>query len=286
MARLGLLLGGGGSVGIAWENGVLAGLVDAIGFEPPKSAVIVGTSAGSSVGADMALGKDPHDALALDRDPSNPRSVLPAPDLKGGDFAKIIALMLSPKASGPETVAKIANLARTADAVLSEDKFVAMFKKTVGTDEWPDVNFIPTSCACSTGKPRFWTKAVGIPLSRAVASSCAIPGYFPAVSHGHDHYIDGTRGALYHAKIVEDLALDAVLFIGPKVQIGRIAEMTLEDMAAIEATGVRVHTILGSERMDTFGPNLMDYSRRPEAFEMGLADGADNAAAVKQLLAG
>ncbi len=55
MTKFGLLVGGGGSVGVAWENGVLAGLVDATGFEPAKSTVIVGTSAGSSVGADMAL---------------------------------------------------------------------------------------------------------------------------------------------------------------------------------------------------------------------------------------
>jgi len=93
MAGFGLLLGGGGSVGIAWENGVLAGLVDAIGFEPAKSRVIVGTSAGSAVGADMALGKDPHDALALDRDAANPRRSLPPPDLERGAFAEIIALM-------------------------------------------------------------------------------------------------------------------------------------------------------------------------------------------------
>ncbi|MBW2241286.1 MAG: hypothetical protein JRH01_04815 [Deltaproteobacteria bacterium] len=90
MAGLGLLLGGGGSVGIAWENGVLAGLVDAMGFEPAQSTVIVGTSAGSSVGADMALGKDPHDALALDRDASNPRRKLSTPDLEKGAFAEII----------------------------------------------------------------------------------------------------------------------------------------------------------------------------------------------------
>jgi hypothetical protein len=55
-------------------------------------------------------------------------------------------------------------------------------------------------------------------------------------------------------------------------------------MAALEATGVRVHTILGSEGLEALGPNLMDYSKRPEAFECGLGDGAHHAAAVKALL--
>jgi NTE family protein len=284
MAGLGLLLGGGGSVGIAWENGVLAGLMDATGFEPAKSRVIVGTSAGSSVGADMALGKDPHDALKLDRDRENPRRELPTPDLTQGAFAEIIALMMSPGAGKPETVAKIAAIAKNAKTVLSEEKFVAMFKKTVGTDAWPEVDFRPTSCTCSTGKPKFWTASDGVPLSRAVASSCAIPGYFPTVSHAGEHYMDGSRGPNYHTAIVEDVGLDAALFIGPKIAIASVTEMLIEDMAALEATGVKVHTILGSERLDALGVNLMDYSKRPAAFECGLADGADHAAKVKALL--
>lgn len=285
MAGFGLLLGGGGAVGIAWENGVLAGLVDAIGFEPAKSTVIVGTSAGSSVGADMALGKDPHDALGLDRDATNPRPSLPPPDLEKGAFAEIIALMLSPEAGKPETVARVAEIAKGADTALSEDQFVAMFRKTVGTDDWPDVDFRPTATTCSSGKPKFWTAADGIPLSRAVASSCAIPGYFPTVSHAGEHYMDGARGPQYHTGIVNPLALDGALFVGPKIAIPRVSQMLLEDMAALEATGVRVHTILGSERLDALGLNLMDYSKRPAAFECGLADGAEHAAVVKELLA-
>ncbi len=284
MARLGLLLGGGGSVGVAWENGVLAGLVDAIGFEPAKSTVIVGTSAGSSVGADMALGKDPHDALAMDRDSNNPRSSLPPPDLDKGAFAEIIALMLGPAAGKPETVARIAELARSADTALSEDQFVAMFRKTVGTDVWPDVDFRPTTTTCGSGKPKFWTAADGVPLSRAVASSCAIPGYFPTVSHAGEHYMDGARGPQYHTAIVKDLALEAALFIGPKIAIPRVSEMLVDDLAALGATGVRVHTILGSERLSALGLNLMDYSKRPVAFECGLADAADHADAVRELV--
>jgi NTE family protein len=285
MTRFGLLLGGGGSVGIAWENGVLAGLVDAIGFEPAKSTVIVGTSAGSAVGADMALGKDPHDALALDRDSRKPRRKLPPPDLERGAFAEIIALMLSAEAGTPETVARVAEIARDANTALSEDEFVAMFKKTVGTDQWPGVDFRPTATACSTGKPKFWTPADGVPLSRAVASSCAIPGYFPTVSHAGEHYMDAARGPRYHTGVVKALDLESALFIGPRIAIPRVSEMLIDDMAALEATGVRVHTILGSERLAALGLNLMDYSKRPAAFECGLADGADQAAVVKGLFA-
>lgn len=282
--KLGLLLGGGGSVGVAWENGVLAGLMDAIGFEPAAAAVIVGTSAGASVGADMALGKDPHDVLALDDDPANPRRSLPAPDLENGAFGEIIGLMMSPKASTPEFIARISELARSVTPVLSEEEFVAMFQRTVGSDEWPDGDFRPTTTATSTGAPKVWTAADGIGLSRAVASSCAIPGYFPPVSHAGEYYIDGSRGRDYHTHIVSELELDAALYVGPRIPVPSVSEMLDADMAALAGTGVVVHTILGSERLDAAGLNLMDYAARPRGFEIGLADGTHHARAVAKLL--
>jgi NTE family protein len=283
MARLGLLLGGGGSVGIAWENGVLAGLVDAISFDPAASTVIVGTSAGSSVGADMALGKDPHDALARDGDPENPRRAVAVPDLENGPFAEIIGLMMSPDARTPEFVARIGELAINAETAMSEDEFVDMFHRSVGTDEWPTVDFRATAACCETGQPRFWSASDGIDLSRAVASSCAIPGFFPTVTFADDHYMDGSRGRNYHASIVADLDLDAAIYIGPRIAVPGVSELIEADMNAIAATGVCTHTMLGSDRLDAADLNLMDFTKRPDAFAIGMTDGNEHAAAVAEL---
>lgn len=52
-----LVLGGGGITGIAWESGVLAGLIESgVGLELADR--IIGTSAGSFVGAVLANGYD------------------------------------------------------------------------------------------------------------------------------------------------------------------------------------------------------------------------------------
>ena len=53
--RSGLVLGGGGITGIAWELGLLAGLAEA-GVDLANADLIVGTSAGSVVGAQIASG--------------------------------------------------------------------------------------------------------------------------------------------------------------------------------------------------------------------------------------
>ena len=62
--RTALVLGGGGITGIAWEIGVLAGLAEA-GTDLMGADLVVGTSAGSVVGALLRLGAAPTDLAAL-----------------------------------------------------------------------------------------------------------------------------------------------------------------------------------------------------------------------------
>jgi NTE family protein len=57
MTSRAVVLGGGGPVGIAWECGLAAGLA-ARGVELAAAELIAGTSAGSVVGAHLALGLD------------------------------------------------------------------------------------------------------------------------------------------------------------------------------------------------------------------------------------
>ncbi|MDQ1475357.1 MAG: hypothetical protein QOE62_586, partial [Actinomycetota bacterium] len=51
VVRIGLVLGAGGAVGHAFHAGVLAGITEATGWDARDAEVIVGTSAGSVVGA-------------------------------------------------------------------------------------------------------------------------------------------------------------------------------------------------------------------------------------------
>ena len=65
-----LVLGGGGITGIAWESGVLAGLIDS-GILVNHADKILGSSAGSYVGSILANGqnmKTYYEQLANNRD--------------------------------------------------------------------------------------------------------------------------------------------------------------------------------------------------------------------------
>jgi NTE family protein len=63
MAKRALVLGGGGSVGIAWETGLAAGLAED-GIDLRLADKIVGTSAGSFVGAELAASRAPAELRA------------------------------------------------------------------------------------------------------------------------------------------------------------------------------------------------------------------------------
>src|SRR5260370_38219082 len=80
-----LVLGGGGVAGVAWELGILIGLHDT-GVDVRGADVIIGTSAGSVVGAQIASGTDLESLF--------PSQLTPAEQSKGRmvafDFAHIV----------------------------------------------------------------------------------------------------------------------------------------------------------------------------------------------------
>src|SRR6185503_18824364 len=57
--RVGLVLGAGGVTGGAWLTGALQALVEETGWDPGSADVVVGTSAGSMIGALIAGGGIP-----------------------------------------------------------------------------------------------------------------------------------------------------------------------------------------------------------------------------------
>jgi NTE family protein len=70
---------------------------------------------------------------------------------------------------------------------LDEEAFVARFEPALvpgGVGVWPTRSYVCTAFDAHDGAFKIWDAASGVDLARAVASSCAVPGVFPAITVG------------------------------------------------------------------------------------------------------
>ena len=281
--KVGLILGGGGEVGIAWEIGVLAALEMEAGFVAGASTVIAGTSAGAIVGAYAAQGRAMPELARLEslgqgpaasgQQPSNPT----IPD-------DIIGALVSTEGTLEERGARLGKLALGAPTSLDQSTFVDGFQQVLGTDDWPDADFRPTTVSAETGKTTLWDRHSGIGLAAAVASSCAVPGVFPPVEFEGDHFIDVPRRP-FSAELVKARSLDAIVFVGLILPILANNNDQKDELEA-QAAGARLATatITGGPGVEAIGTDLLDHSARVPAVQVGLEDGRDAAGAVMAIM--
>ena len=288
--KVGLILGGGGEVGIAWEIGVLAALESDAGFNAGTSEVISGTSAGAIVGAYVAQGRSVQDLSALERDGDGVPVGAGFGAEPGGSEAgnrtipdDIISALMSTEGTLEARGARLGKLALKTPVSLDESSFVAGFRTMLGTDAWPQVDFRSTTVQAESGQTTLWDEASGIGLAAAVASSCAVPGVFPPVEFGGHHFIDVPRRP-FSRDLVKSKSLDAIIFVGlilPILANNNEQKDELAEQAA--AGGLGIATVTGGPAVSELGADLLDHSARVRAVEVGRDDGQHAAEAVKAL---
>ena len=284
--KIGLILGGGGEVGIAWELGVLAALEKEAGFKASTSEVIVGTSAGAIVGAYVAQGRSADDLVKLDL---SGHGVPVGAGFGGAGSAlpnipqDIIVALMSTEGTLEERGARLGRLALQAKVGLDEKTFVGGFRTMLGTGEWPQVDFRPTAVNTDTGATILWDSRSGMALDAAVASSCSVPGIFPPVGFGGHHYIDVPRGP-FAADLIKSESLDAVIFIGLILPILANNNDQRTELERAAGTRLRTASVTGGPGIAAISGNLLDHSARTRAVQVGLEDGVRAAAAVTALL--
>ncbi|MBV9419119.1 MAG: patatin-like phospholipase family protein, partial [Alphaproteobacteria bacterium] len=279
MGSRALILGGGGPVGIAWEIGLAAGLEEG-GVKLAQADRIVGTSAGSFVGAALAGGRTPEslvraqveqaekDAAARAAAPQGERRAPP-------DLAPLMKLMASRPATGAtkewlKEVGAFSLGAKTAP----EEAFINSFGSMAKLDEkWPR-GYACTAVDAEDGTFVVWEESSGVELGRAIASSCSVPGIFPAITIHGRRYMDGgmRSGTSFDlGKGYERVLCVAVVGnLGLDLMKGR-AEAEVE---ALRATGAKAELIIPDANCrEAFGPNLMNASRRGAVAKAGVAQG-------------
>jgi NTE family protein len=280
----GLVLGGGGVVGIAWELGVLEALAHDGALDARSAATLIGTSAGSVVSSQLAAGRSIDDLVAA--------QLAPSERVGGGAGATDMSSVMQIFGGLMTATEMTAELGRTTGKLAceaptgSEDAWVASFDSFMGVDEWPDADLRIVAMSCSKGERRVWTKADGVPITRAVASSCAVPGLFPPVTIDGDRYTDGGAWSPSNADLLAGEGLDAVLFIGP---IGTFLAGTPQvdrELEQVAAKGARTQSLLPGEAFADLRTQLMNPELRAQGVEVGRQDGAAAAARIRSLVAG
>ena len=287
-----LVLGGGGPVGIAWESGLVAGLAQG-GVDLGQADFTLGTSAGSFVGARLALGADTPsfaDLIIADRIPGEARGSSGG----GGPPPDLTSLMrLMGEAQGgtrnPAEVRQEIGAFALGAPTMSEEAFIETFGKSFASqpgDAWPQRGFACTAVDAESGAFQLWTKASGVGVVRAVASSCSVPGVYPPVTLKGRRYIDGGMRSSTNA----DMATGHELVVVIAVRLGaaggalgeRIAARFAEELETLKDGGATVVTITpDDEAIASFGTNLMDFRRRPDAARAGVKQGLAYAADLK-----
>lgn len=293
MTTRALVLGGGGPVGIAWESGLLAGLADG-GVDVSNADSITGTSAGSAVGAQIAMGRTPQQmyaAVAADATRTAPSPTRgsgngsPAPNL-----APLMELMqrAAKGDADPEALRREIGAFALAANTISEDAFLATFGQVLANAEaWPHPGYQCTAVDALTGAFVTWTAASGVPLNRAVASSCSVPGIYPPITINGRRYIDGGMRSATNADLARgsDVALVVAVTVGVQGPMAESSRRRLErELAAIrDGGGVAALIEPDAASQDAFGINLMDFSKRAGAAEAGYAQGKAEAARIVEL---
>lgn len=275
-----LVLGGGGVAGIAWETGVLFGLLEH-GVDVYAADLVVGTSAGSTMGAQLLSGT-PLGQL-YDRHVFPPEeSTEIAVDFDPEAMMAAWRDLLTEHSPGADLRAAVGRYALTA-ATVPERRRRAVIEARLPSHDWPDTPLQIVVVDAASGVPRVLTRDDGVSLVDAVAASCAVPGIWPPVTLGDRRYVDGG----VRSSVNLDLAAeqDVVLALAPVPDL-----LALEPDIEKAAKSVRKkRRFLGIEPDDTsreaIGPNPLDPSVAPAAARAGREQAAAVVDEVKKVWA-
>ena len=261
-----LVLAGGGVTGVAWETGVLMGLRDSGHDVISNLDLVVGTSAGSTVGAQILSGTDLADLYASQTAESH-HEISPQLDLDA--LAIIFGEMALGGTTTDEQRIRIGELALGATTV-DEATRKAVIEKRLPTHDWPTTPLVLTTIDALTGELVTWTKDSGVSLVNAVASSCAVPSVWPCVTiNGRRYYDGGLRNSAnaYLATGHTDVVVIAPMTGGPSPIVNA-------ELDELKASGSAIRMIVAdAEAIEAMGPNSLDPRFRRVAAEHGRRQG-------------
>lgn len=279
--RTALVLGGGGITGIGWEIGVVAGLAEA-GIDLTGADLVVGTSAGSVVGAQVTSGAALEAMYARQLAPPTGEK---AHRMTRAALAQFTWALLRTRGRDVEfrkRVGELALAAEKAGVTPSEEERLAIIGSRLVSAGWPDRSLVITAVDAATGEFHPFDRDSGVPLVQAVAASCAVPGVYPPVTIDGRRYIDGGMRSAANADLAHDYERLVVLAPIPR-GIGPMASVDAQVSGMVSRVAV-----VSPDRASraAIGRNVLDPAARAPAARAGRAQAAAVAERVADVWTG
>jgi NTE family protein len=270
-----LVLGGGGVTGVAWEIGLLHGLGEH-GVDLTDADLVVGTSAGSSVGAQVLSGVPLSDLYAAQVAEAG-REIAARIGVGALLSFAVAGLWPGDPERGRAWLGRRALRART----VGEAERRAVIARRLGDGSWPATRLLVTAVEAETGRAHVFDASSGVSLIDAVAASCAVPLTWPPMTVGGTRYIDGGMRSVANVDLA--VGTDPVVVLAPVTQSVRPAGRPGAQLAAL-GPGVRgVVVSPDAAARAAIGRNLLDPARRRPAAEAGRAQAAAEADRLRPL---
>ena len=304
--RVGLVLGAGGVLGGAWLVGGLHALARETGWDPADADVVVGTSAGSMVGALLAAGVPPWFMVAHsageDFDGLTDARGIPAQEADRSAGA-VFRLHRGLPAFGPGSWRLIgAGLTRLGPRSPSAILCGALPQGVISTEPLRDTvrRVVPegwapralwvVACDYANGRRTVFGRsdAPEAELADAVAASCAIPGFYRPVAIAGRRYVDGGLWSTSNLDVLAREELDLVVCLNPTSTLHPPRAWNPFDRAAhlvrrgsgrllgsearrLREQGTRVVLVQPTgDDLAVMGVNLMSSRRRHEVLETAI----------------
>jgi NTE family protein len=281
-----VVLGGGGVAGIAWQTGLLHGLADsgADVTSPEWSDMLLGTSAGSTVAAQVTSDVSLEDLYARQVDPAL-QIEEPRPNVAIDELTALFGSAFEQAAGDRQKLAQYIGKAAIAATTVPESERRAVIARRLPSHEWPDRDLRIVAVDAESGRHRVLDRTSGVSLVDAVAASCAIPGMWPPVTIGTHRYVDGGVRSAENADLAVGFAKVLVLQVVDTLNAG---ENPLEvESEYLRARGASVEIIRpDDDAADAIGPDPTDPAVRTAAAEAGYRQSSRIADAVEKFKSG
>ena len=258
-----LVLGGGGVAGIAWHTGLLYGLAEA-GLDLSGADLVVGTSAGATVAAQLGNGRTLEEWYRRQVDPAFQNRELRPTGMSVAELADLMMTLYQEVPDPAERRLRIAAMALAADTVAEPVRRAVVAGRLSGLT-WPERPVTLTAVDAATGRRRVFDKTSGV-----VAASSAVPGIWPPVTIDGERYLDGGIFSSCNADLAT--GYERVVVLAP------MADPELGTQVAALVGDATVEVVApDAASMAAFGTDPLDPEVRTPVATAGRAQGINSA---------